>query len=213
MKHLYITLFFILGITLNQAQINILEQDDIKAQKDVFIGVSYGTSDVFRKEDKSHYNYNNNEFGIFALKQTAWKRNSSDAIKKFWFIQPEIYYGNYTFYADQITWGIFKATLGGGLRFAKMWGNTALHTKFSVNAGYQSGYYHRLEGGIHFTEKLNFGVEFPLNDRMKSFIDIGAMHVSNANLYDLNRGLEVLYIEFGFQIPVKEKNIEDLFRE
>ncbi|MDG4949726.1 acyloxyacyl hydrolase [Weeksellaceae bacterium KMM 9724] len=176
----------------------------VQAQNDIYVGVSYGTSDIFRKDDASHYNYKNTEFGVFAIKDFAWKSNADKSIKKHWFLQPKINYGQYTFLVDDHEQDIYRASLGGGIKFEKELRKLALHARFGLNAGYQSGYYQRLEKGVYFAEKLNLGLGFNLNPRMKSFIDIGAMHISNANFYPLNRGLEVFFIELGIQIPNKK---------
>lgn len=192
MKNLYLILLLVFGFSV------------IQAQNGVFFGFSYGTSDVFRKDDSSHYNYTNKEYGIFILKEFAWKSNQENRINKFWFVQPQVNYGKYKFLADEVQQDIFKANVGGGIKFTKKINKTSLHSKLSLNAGYQSGYYQRLEKGVFFTEKLSLGLQFPLNPLLTTFIDIGAMHVSNANAHRLNRGLEVFFVEFGIQIPEKK---------
>ena len=175
------------------------------AQNDLFLGVSYGSSDIFRQDDASHYNYENSEFGAFALKEFDWKSNTDSQIKKYWIIQPHIILGNYKFIVDDVSETILRANLSGGIKLSKELPKLALHGKFTISSGYQTGYYHRLPKGVFFTEKLNLGVQFKLHSSLTTFVDIGAMHVSNANLHELNRGLEVFFVEVGFQIPSKSK--------
>lgn len=175
------------------------------AQNDLFLGVSYGSSHIFRKDDASHYNYENSEIGFFALKAYDWKSNEDNQIKKYWIVQPHIIFGNYTFLVDDVSETILRANVSGGIKLAKKLPKATLHGKFTISSGYQTGYYNRLPKGIFFTEKLNLGVQFKLHPSLTTFVDLGAMHISNANFHELNRGLEVFFVEVGFKIPSKQK--------
>ena len=174
-------------------------------QKFVEVGLNYGTSSLFRKNDASHYNYQSNEFGAFVTFNSGWKRNEGDRLKKFWLINPQVYFGNYEFYAENVSQKPFRAILYGGLKLQKPFNNFALNSKFLIGSGYQTGYHERLPGGIYFTEKLNLGVEFNLKKDYRSFVDLGVMHVSNGNFYPLNRGVEVFYVELGLKLPEHKK--------
>lgn len=170
------------------------------AQNDMFIGVTYGSSDLFRQDDASHYNYKNSEIGVFLEKNFAWKSNSENSIKKYWILQPKLILGDYVFYADDIHQKIFRGDLSAGIKFVKEFNKISAQAKFNMSSGYQTGYHQRLEKGVFFTEKLNLGLEFQFISKLPTFVDVGVMHISNANFYPLNRGLEVFFIEVGFKI-------------
>lgn len=175
-------------------------------QNSLETGISVGSSDIFRKEDNSFYNYENKEIAVFLTRNFAWKKNEEDRFKKFWMLQPQIYFGNYHFIATDQQQNPFRAIFFGGLKFQKPLENFSIHSKFFIGTGYQSGYANRLPGGIYFTEKINLGFEFKLKNNFKPFLDLGVMHVSNGNLYEINRGLEVFFLELGLQFPYNREN-------
>ncbi|MDO5655850.1 MAG: acyloxyacyl hydrolase [Flavobacteriaceae bacterium] len=172
----------------------------LSAQNSLEIGINYGSSDIFRQNDQSYYNYKNTEFGIFAAKNLAWKKNEEDQIQKFWMIQPQIYFGNYEFLAENYQQNTFRGILYSGIKLEMPFQQWSAHTKLLLGAGYQSGYYQRLAKGVFMTEKLSLGLNFKMKS-ISTFADIGIMHVSNANLYQLNRGHEVFFVEFGINLP------------
>lgn len=179
----------------------------ISAQNSFETGIQYGSSDLMRKSNDSHYNYENSEFGIFAGKNVGWKRNQGDRIRKFWMYTTQLYLGNYLFIAEDRSQKPFRAIVFGGLKLQKPLDNINLHAKGMIGSGYQTGYYERLPAGIYFTEKLNLGIEFKNIQKLQPFLDVGIMHVSNGNFYKLNRGIEVVYVELGILIP--ERKSED----
>lgn len=178
----------------------ILSSHCLFAQNDTFIGFGYGSSDIFRQDDSSHYNYKNTEFSVFVEKNFDWKSNPENRIKKYWILQPKLSFGAYEFYADNTTEQIFRTDVSAGIKFVKEFQSLSAHAKVNLSSGYQSGYHQRLAAGVFFTERINFGIEFQGIRQIRTFVDIGAMHISNANFHRLNRGLEVFFIEVGFKI-------------
>ena len=170
------------------------------AQSTTEMGFAYGNSDIFRKTDQSHFNYQNSEFGFFFSKNLAWNKNDSQVLQKYWLIQPQVYIANYNFLSESVKQKIVRGIIYGGIKFQKPFQHWSLHSKLAVGAGYQSGYYQRLAKGIYFTEKLNVGISYPVFQQSNAGVDVGIMHVSNGNFYELNRGLEVFFIELSVEI-------------
>lgn len=172
------------------------------AQNTFEVGVSYGNSELFRINSESFYDYTNAEFGVFGAKNLAWKSNATENfLLKFWVVQTNLHYAKYEFLSDNEQQDIFKINALAGIKLSKNFNNKYLSFKALLGSGYNSGYHQRLEKGIYFSEQIMVGVEFPVQEDVSSFLNIGFKHVSNANIYALNRGAEVAFIQFGIQFP------------
>lgn len=164
------------------------------------LGLSYGTSTIFRAENNSHYDYENTELGIFFEKNYTWKSNKESLfLNKYWSIQSNIYLGNYQFKTEQKKQDIFKINTLGGIKFEKDFGQITFNLRPMIGLGYNSGYHKRLAKGLYFTEQISIGVEKPLDNKKSLILNFGGQHISNANVYKLNRGAEIAFVQIGIR--------------
>lgn len=186
MKHIILFLLFMSQFVLGQ---NLFE-----------IGISYGVSSVFRAENNSHYDYKNRELGLFLEKDYAWKTDKEiQFLNKYWAIQSNMYLGDYEFKSEYKKQKTFRVNTLGGIKFEKDLGKIILNLKPMIGVGYNSGYYGRLASGIYFTEQLSIGFEKLFNKKKSLVFNIGGRHISNANVYELNRGAEIAFIQIGIR--------------
>lgn len=160
------------------------------------VGVYGGESSPLRNKE-SYYNYTNEEGGAFIRYNKPIKKEYGHSDFS-WISQVSVYAGEYNFEQENKKQKTFRANFSTGVQYnlykAVLW---EVSIQGLLGAGYNSGYYLRLAKGFNFKEEIALNIQLMPNHHFAPYVEAGYMHNSNANIYKLNRGFEVVFIRMG----------------
>ncbi|MXV38487.1 hypothetical protein GO491_07335 [Flavobacteriaceae bacterium Ap0902] len=177
----------------------------LNAQSQWHAGISYGSSDLLRSQNSdSHYNYSNQEGSIYVGKYFFWNRSKTQNIQKYWILQLNGNFAQYELSIANKKENVYSSQINTGIRFEKeLKPDLKLESSILLGMGYHTGLTERLNSGIYFREAIIIGLNKTWKSGFSNQFGLGFQHASNANLYPLNRGYELLFLTIGIIWPKK----------
>lgn len=177
----------------------------LNAQNLYNAGFTIGSTDLIRNNKANNsYNYTNQEISAFVGKDFAWQANNNQLWNKYYIAQINATVGQYTLSSKVKQESTFSSQINTGIRFERKINNQInFETSILLSGGYHSGLTSRLSSGVYFREGIIVGINKQWKQGFSNQLGLGFQHASNANLYELNRGFEILFLKLGFIWPQK----------